>query len=146
MSEPMSSVEIEDVLSSIRRLVSDDLRPQARPQPPQAQDPRPMPEAAPAAAAEKLLLTPALRIVQDDSPPPADEVPSFHSVRVAEEEARFIAVEDDGAELSATVTDLSTYYEDDTAPAPTPPLRRTGRAVWIGRMPPKPPSAPSSRM
>ena len=27
MSEPMSSVEIEDVLSSIRRLVSEDLRP-----------------------------------------------------------------------------------------------------------------------
>lgn len=58
MSGPMSNPEIEDVLSSIRRLVSEDLRPAAR-------------GAAPVAApepAEKLLLTPALRI-----PDPAPE-------------------------------------------------------------------------
>lgn len=48
MSEVMSSVEIEDVLSSIRRLVSEDLRPARR---------------AAVKADEKLLLTPALRIV-----------------------------------------------------------------------------------
>ena len=56
MSEAMSSVEIEDVLSSIRRLVSEDFRPAAR----QA--------AAPVAAPqpdEKLLLTPAFRVVGD---------------------------------------------------------------------------------
>jgi hypothetical protein len=47
MSEPMSSLEIEDVLASIRRLVSDDLRPAAN---------RPNPVG-------KLLLTPALRVV-----------------------------------------------------------------------------------
>lgn len=46
MSEPMSSHEIEDVLASIRRLVSDDLRPANRPSP-----------------IGKLLLTPALRVV-----------------------------------------------------------------------------------
>ena len=61
MSEPLSSTEIEDVLSSIRRLVSDDLRPLHR--------------SAPAVVPnEKLILTPALRVVQDDvaaSPPPA---------------------------------------------------------------------------
>jgi hypothetical protein len=45
MTERMSSVEIEDVLSSIRRLVTQDLRPK-----PQAID-------------DKLLLTPALRVV-----------------------------------------------------------------------------------
>jgi hypothetical protein len=45
MSEPMSSLEIEDVLASIRRLVSDDLRPANRPSP------------------SKLILTPALRVV-----------------------------------------------------------------------------------
>ena len=50
MSEAMSSVEIEDVLSSIRRLVSEDLRPARR---------------TPVTADEKLLLTPALRIVSD---------------------------------------------------------------------------------
>ena len=55
MSEPMSSNEIEDVLSSIRRLVSEDLRPAAG-RAPQA-------EAEPVAA-DKLLLTPALRVVE----------------------------------------------------------------------------------
>lgn len=54
MSEPLSAVEIEDVLSSIRRLVSDDLRPAARPM----ADPD----------AGKLILTPALRVVQETPP------------------------------------------------------------------------------
>jgi cell pole-organizing protein PopZ len=49
MTERMTSVEIEDVLSSIRRLVTQDLRPK------------------PPAGDDKLLLTPALRVV-----PPAD--------------------------------------------------------------------------
>ena len=70
MSDPMSSVEIEDVLSSIRRLVSEDLRPPHRPT---------VGLAVPAARrdrAEKLILTPALRV--DSEPavaapaPPAD--------------------------------------------------------------------------
>lgn len=51
MSEPLSSVEIEDVLSSIRRLVSEDLRP--------------VPRGVPAPKGDKLLLTPALRVVSD---------------------------------------------------------------------------------
>jgi hypothetical protein len=55
MSDRMSSVEIEDVLSSIRRLVTEDLRPK------------------PPVVAEKLLLTPALRVVPqaviDDADP-----------------------------------------------------------------------------
>lgn len=49
MSEPLSSTEIEDVLSSIRRLVSDETRP----------TPKPV-----AVAGDKLILTPALRVVQ----------------------------------------------------------------------------------
>ena len=53
MSEPMSNHDIEDVLSSIRRLVSEDLRPA----PSRAADPV-VPEVA-----DKLLLTPALRVV-----------------------------------------------------------------------------------
>ena len=58
MSEPLSSTEIEDVLSSIRRLVSDDLRPLQRPAPA-----GPVP-----GLADKLILTPALRVVQDYAP------------------------------------------------------------------------------
>jgi hypothetical protein len=50
MSEVMSSVEIEDVLSSIRRLVSEDLRPASR-------------QASVSVVDEKLILTPALRVV-----------------------------------------------------------------------------------
>ena len=61
MSEAMSSVEIEDVLSSIRRLVSDDLRTPARP--PTVKIP-----------GDKLILTPAFRVVPDVPPPPAPPV------------------------------------------------------------------------
>lgn len=54
MSEPMTTHEIEDVLSSIRRLVSDDLRP------------APRGAASADVTTEKLLLTPALRVVGTD--------------------------------------------------------------------------------
>jgi hypothetical protein len=50
MADRMTSVEIEDVLSSIRRLVTDDLRPK------------------PVIADSKLILTPALRVVPDVPP------------------------------------------------------------------------------
>ena len=58
MSEPLSAVEIEDVLSSIRRLVSEDLRP-ARGGGDVAAS-----TAAPAGRSA-LILTPALRVVPD---------------------------------------------------------------------------------
>ena len=63
MSEAMSSVEIEDVLSSIRRLVSEDLRP-GRPAVAKKPD-------------EKLILTPAFRVVSDvvEAPKPAEPAP-----------------------------------------------------------------------
>lgn len=54
MSETMTTVEIEDVLSSIRRLVSEDLRPTHK-----------LVSAALQKGASKLILTPALRIVSD---------------------------------------------------------------------------------
>jgi len=72
MSDPLSAVEIEDVLSSIRRLVSEDLRPVARSGP----------QAARAPTGSALILTPALRVVPDAEPrveakaerlPPADD-------------------------------------------------------------------------
>ena len=58
MSEPMSNHEIEDVLSSIRRLVSEDLRPA----------PRSSDDAGAGAreVSEKLILTPALRVVAEE--------------------------------------------------------------------------------
>ena len=72
MSDPMTNVAIEDVLSSIRRLVSEDAR--VRPVPlrdeevPDAQDAAAAVEAAEAPAAEaagRLVLTPALRVPAD---------------------------------------------------------------------------------
>ena len=63
MSEAMSSVEIEDVLSSIRRLVSEDLRPGPK-------------KTTPAKTEEKLLLTPALRVVEDVVETPAPVAPA----------------------------------------------------------------------
>jgi hypothetical protein len=70
MSEPLTSHEIEDVLSSIRRLVSEELRPTAR------AAAVAQPSAPPSAAeAGKLLLTPALRVVPD-TPAEAEPAPA----------------------------------------------------------------------
>lgn len=79
MPEPMSSVEIEDVLSSIRKLVSEDLRPQAR--------------IAAARVNSRLVLTPSHRVPtailksvptggeapdeRADQPAPADDRPGL---------------------------------------------------------------------
>jgi hypothetical protein len=61
MSDPVSKAEIEDVLSSIRRLVSGDSRAHQRPAtPPQAA------ESSPSPAPGRLVLTPALRVAGDD--------------------------------------------------------------------------------
>ena len=78
MSEPMTALEIEDVLSSIRRLVSEDLRPVTRP-------------AAPASV-EKLILTPALRVVVDvpperPAPVAADALPASSGAMMRDEPA-----------------------------------------------------------
>jgi hypothetical protein len=66
MSEPMSAGEIEDVLSSIRRLVSEELRPLNRSV---RGDLQPESTVKPDT---KLLLTPALRVVPDPEPAPAE--------------------------------------------------------------------------
>ncbi len=100
MSEPMSSGEIEDVLSSIRRLVSEDLRSTARPAFPAASGPAPAAPVLP----PKLLLTPALRVV-----PPPEPVPQPQEIAEAEPEE---AVEETPAEEIA-----------EAAPEPAPPLR-----------------------
>ena len=79
MSEPMSSGEIEDVLSSIRRLVSEDLRP--TPARNGAAAPSSATDAARAVMAEpdsdKLILTPALRVAERaDETGPARPAPT----------------------------------------------------------------------
>lgn len=99
MSERLNSVDIEDVLSSIRRLVSDDQRPGAKGAA-HAEAPVEPPQA------DKLILTPALRIAPDAEPEPAPEpetivaetpaavepTMSFHSVRQERSAARLDAV------------------------------------------------------
>ncbi|MDB5660585.1 MAG: hypothetical protein JWS10_3200 [Cypionkella sp.] len=67
MAEALSSTEIEDVLSSIRRLVSDDTR-----QAPRAGSAAPI--------ADKLILTPALRVVQSARVPVSDGTASTAKV------------------------------------------------------------------
>ena len=88
MSEPMTTVEIEDVLSSIRRLVSEDLRPTQR-----------LVSAALQMGASKLILTPALRIVTDSPTGHSDQVRQevkpqqsvTDDINIAVEEAEFTA-------------------------------------------------------
>lgn len=73
MSEPMTNVEIEDVLSSIRRLVSEDLRPAARradPRPVKAPPPVSVDPAPGSSAPDPLVLTAAQRVEGDGAPPP----------------------------------------------------------------------------
>lgn len=84
MSDPMSSREIEDVLSSIRRLVS--------------RDTPPRPETAPQ---DRLVLTPALR-VPDEAGGPSDDAmePS------AEGNGEAAQGEDELASLERTIADL----------------------------------------
>lgn len=53
MSDPMTNTEVEDVLASIRRLVSDDTRA--------------VPEAETIAPSDRLVLTPALRVTEEPS-------------------------------------------------------------------------------
>ena len=67
MSDPMTNIEIEDVLSSIRRLVADGGQDAAAPQSPE-----------PARKIGKLVLTPAFRV----DTPPADTVVLSDDVRV----------------------------------------------------------------
>ena len=89
MAEPMSNGEIEDVLSSIRRLVSEDMRPPARG----------------AAEAGKLILTPALRVVTEevDVPPviaPITQVVARLGAAVAERDEEWEPETGDAAPMA----------------------------------------------
>jgi cell pole-organizing protein PopZ len=85
MSESMTAVEIEDVLSSIRRLVSEDLRPTHK-----------LVSAALKSGASKLILTPALRIVSDERAALPERGDAFYEDRDLATVLQDIDVEDAG--------------------------------------------------
>ena len=78
MSDPVTNADIEDVLSSIRRLVTEDKPPSAAPKP---------------AAADRLVLTPALRVMDSETP---EEIRSADAADVTEDVSSAV----DGAPLS----------------------------------------------
>jgi hypothetical protein len=134
MSDPMTNIEIEDVLSSIRRLVSEDHRP------------APRMNLEPPPAAPKLVLTPALRVVPDvpdegegdDAPPEeaaedADRLPwpdassavapASHGEAAAVLETRLAANpqewEPDGSEVAANAPEWVVEWDvEDIAGSP----------------------------
>ncbi|MFU8882786.1 MAG: hypothetical protein ACNA7Q_10495 [Rhodobacterales bacterium] len=92
MSDPVTNVAIEDVLSSIRRLVSEDARvrplatPPATPPAARAGDSDADAASAPEQAAEmtgKLVLTPALRVADTDADTDAEPAPERQHEPVA---------------------------------------------------------------
>lgn len=117
MPDPVKNAEIEDVLSSIRRLVADDApAPIEPPAPPKAE------------GADRLVLTPALRIQPQETkaaealtPEPAP-VDDWEEVtlegRIAELEAAVASSDDeyepDGSEVepAETMMDLSAFEDD----------------------------------
>lgn len=111
MNEPMSSREIEDVLSSIRRLVSDDLRPTVRPATPQ-----------PPTTASKLLLTPALRVVPRMEAE-EDVVPEAAVTSPDGDTSAARRIEDVVASLGAAVEPDSAWEAEAAAP-------EWGDAAW----------------
>lgn len=96
MSDPVTNAEVEDVLSSIRRLVSEDKRP--------VQAPKPEPKT------DRLVLTPALRVGSDEGPTQDQTRPEA-------------AAQEAVPEVSYTPESLVTHdspldvYEDTTASA-----------------------------
>ena len=98
MPDPVKNAEIEDVLSSIRRLVADDA-------------PAPMePPATPKAeGADKLVLTPALRIQPQES----KVEPRAKAEAAPTDDWEEVTLEDRIAELEAAVASSDEEYEPD---------------------------------
>jgi hypothetical protein len=118
MSEPLSSTEIEDVLSSIRRLVSDDIRPPSRMQAAEAQ-----------VAGDKLILTPALRVVE--GPTDADTPPMFvATARVQHHVENFTNFGQVVASVGAAVDASPDDWEAETGDALV--SERDFAAAWAG--------------
>ncbi len=93
MSDPMTNTEVEDVLASIRRLVSDDKRPET--------------EAEAAPATDRLVLTPSLRVM-DDVPAPEPEMEPEAEPFEAEHEAEAVDTDQDDHAAQDTDHDVET--------------------------------------
>lgn len=131
MSEPLSTPEIEDVVSSVRRLVSTTQSPRGK-----RRDP----------ANDKLILTPSLRVVPDVKPEPLpdpipvpepelDAVPATVAP-VAEEtvsqmvpEAPFIEVEAEDTPADAALLLEDAVWEDELWSEPEAPLAELAAEV-----------------
>lgn len=105
----MSSSEIEDVLSSIRRLVSEDLRPsQARNAASGPVSVPPAPDKAVAdAPSDKLILTPALRVIEDS--PACETALDPQAEDVGEAPVALDVEQDEPEQHSAQVIEGSTF-------------------------------------
>lgn len=110
MSEALNSNEIEDVLSSIRRLVSDDIRPAGGGA-----------ASRPGSEGGKLLLTPALRVVQNDSPAEAaraiDDVVAAVSAGVAQQPDDWEPETGDIAAEAPMIENAEEFWQDAPAVA-----------------------------
>ena len=116
MSDSVTNVDVEDVLSSIRRLVTDtntDVRPAPKPEP-VAED-----AAGDEKPSEALLLTPAFRVKADVAEPPQQDESGMGSDETAPDATL------DPANLSnlreaISETQKADYYEDDAPEDITP--------------------------
>lgn len=139
MSEPMSSGEIEDVLSSIRRLVSEDLRPAApkttapkttdfKSGAPNVAAPRP----AISESSGKLLLTPALRVVGGEPPSARPLVtPPAEAVQDAVEDQPEAPFGEDTKAYSTEGQAAEAEWDDSRADAPTRRVTATEAEDWL---------------
>lgn len=120
MSDPVTKAQIEDVLSSIRRLVSEDSRqPMRRSGLDAAPERPPSPDHA---SAEKLVLTPSLRVADPvatdrDEDRDAQEAEAAFSEVFDEDVADFIEITPDLEEdrPSGEVIEIAPEIEDDSA-------------------------------
>ncbi len=117
MSNPVSNAEVEDVLSSIRRLVSEDKRPM------QTQKPAPQ--------SDRLVLTPALRVAEaPSSAAPAPTPPKPENILASKagpvENARASAARDDSTAAPRTQDTASLRLTplDAVEPSAPPPMEK----------------------
>lgn len=131
MSKPVTNLEIEDVLSSVKRLVSAGTKAKSDPAPEQSEAPK---------HPEKFLLTPALRVGgPDDIVESDDDVWTTEIADTVEDETTFVVaqdaeiIEETGrdsleatiAELEAAVTAQSDEWEPDGSEVNTVPTWET---------------------
>ncbi len=152
MSDPVTNVEIEDVLSSIRRLVSDGDKSRARDSNAETEA-EGSAEAAPdaaedaATAPDRLVLTPAFRVAEDDDVAPSHtellwETPSAPAAEQAPEtdnaatpDSAETADTPDRSTLEATIAELEAAVGPDEDFEPDNGSEEIEAVVWPGSTP-----------